>query len=150
MKKPETAITAGALTPTPRLLHGMGGIKNHRITRLTHNRQGTHIVHQGVITKRRATLAQQDLVIPSLSQLGSHIHHIPGGQKLSLFHIHRLACLGSCQQQVRLATQKSWDLKHIHMVSHLGTLLRSVHIGYNGQLKAVSDLVKNGHGLIQT
>ena len=75
--------------------------------------------------------------------------HVPGGQKLPLFHINNLACLTRCDQQIGLAAEEGGDLQDIHDVGGDRALPGFMDIGDQGQACGRLDLLKHPQCLLQ-
>ena len=87
----EFALAAGTGALAARLLDRMRGVNDHRIAGRRQHRQGAHVADQRVVTETGPALGQQNLVITGAGDLGGHMGHVPGRQKLPFFNIHRLA-----------------------------------------------------------
>ena len=127
----------------------MGGVKNHGCPGFPHDRQSTHVTHQVVITKARATLAGHEAVVVQTSlarrRAGfvDHVLHVMGREELPLFDVHRPARLGDRPDKVGLTAQKGRGLKHIHHRRHGGDLVFGMHVGQHGHLQLAFDFSQN-------
>jgi hypothetical protein len=72
----------------------VSGIEYHRTAGCPHHRQGTHIGYQVIVAKAGTPFADHDLRVANGTGLVNHVHHIPGGQKLPFFDVHRFALPG--------------------------------------------------------
>ena len=85
----ELALAARSAAQSTRKLHGMCRIEYHRTAGGAHDRQGTHIGHQVVISERCTALAHEYVVAAArLACLGNHIEHILRSEELALFDVH--------------------------------------------------------------
>ena len=106
----------------------MGGIDDHGIARLSHQRQALHINHEGVIAEARPALRQHDVIIAAFGDLIGNILHIPWREELPLFDVHDLACFGRGDQKICLAAQKGGDLQDVNMGGDALNLLLCMYV----------------------
>ena len=121
----------------------MGCVHYHRIAGLTHLWQRAHVSHKRVVAKRCATFCQKDTCVSSRFHLSHDIRHIPGGQKLSLLDVYCRARFGSCKNQVRLTTQKRWNLQNICDARYDAALLRPMHVGQHRHANCIFDALQH-------
>ena len=134
----------------------MGGIKDHRAAQGLELGQAPVIHHQGVVAKAAAPFSQPEAAAGGIQarfrHLVHHLGHVPGGQKLALFHIHHLLCashgLGGGFQQIGLAAEEGWDLEHIHDLGGGSGLVAFVDVGEHRHPKALAHLLEDFEALI--
>ena len=140
----EFAFAARRAALAARLLHRMGGVKDHRRAGvLRHDRQRAHIRYQRVVAERHAALGDQHVGIAGAGQLVDDIGHVPGRQKLALLDVDHLAGRRRGQQQIGLPAQKRRDLQHVDRLRGDRALLRLMHVGQHRQLQRVADFGKH-------
>jgi hypothetical protein len=139
----EAAVAAGAVAHPARLLHRMGGVEDHRVAGFGHDRQGAHVVDQGVVAKADAALGQQHVGVAGVGHLGGDVLHVPGRQELALLDVDRTAGAGGGDQEVGLAAQEGRDLQHVHGLGQQRALAGFVHVGQHRQAGHFADLGKD-------
>ena len=107
------AVAAGRCAETARFLYAMRGVKDHGDAQGLHLWDRSHVVDQPSIAEKRASLAQQDVLAAAGLELADDVLHVPGGEKLALFDVHRPARLGRRHQQIGLPGQKGGNLQQI-------------------------------------
>src|ERR1051325_1398598 len=80
---------------------------------LAHDRKRAHVNHQIIVAEACATLRQQQLLAPGAPRLLYNVARVRGREKLSLFDVDGAPCPDSRDDQIRLATKKSRDLKNV-------------------------------------
>ena len=104
----ELALTARRGALPARQLHRVGGIEDHRASRLAHDRQTAHVGDQIVIAEGSTPLAHHDAVAVEpgvdcgLAGLVGDIFHVVRRQKLPLLDIGRLAAGGHRTNEIGL------------------------------------------------
>ena len=144
-----TIPAAGGSLPA-RLLHGVCGIENHGIARLCHNRQGAHVADEGVVAETGAALREQDILIARTRDFCGDIFHVPGREELAFFNVNHRAGLPRREQQIRLTTQKRWNLQDINHFRDRGALFFLMNIGEYRQAKFFFEVLEHRQGLIET
>src|SRR5437868_9461031 len=91
----------------------MRHVKNDRHAKLAHDRKGTHVDHQVVITKTRAALRQHQLFTTNLMSLIDDVARVGGRQKLSFLDVDRLSGFRRSDDQISLSREKRRNLQNI-------------------------------------
>ena len=118
----------------------MGHIKKHGNLHFFHSVKAKHIDNEIVITKRAATLAQDDFIITGFKAFIDDMLHLMGCQKLCFFDINNRT--GFCHRcyQVGLATQKCGQLDNIRHCCHRLSLVGLVYVSDNGHIEGFFDV----------
>ena len=84
----DVALAAG-------LLDRMGRVENHGRAGLTARIGSARMSVTRVFSRNCAAFGEQDVDAPDLLELGDHVLHVPGGQKLPLLDVDRLPVLAA-------------------------------------------------------
>src|SRR4030042_219841 len=79
----------------------MGGIKDHRATDLLHDRNGTKVRNQFIVTKTSSSLGQKDLSIAGAVNLLHRSCHAFGCNELPLLNVDHFACRSHLKKKAR-------------------------------------------------
>ena len=135
----ETAVAARAVAQAARLLNRMGRVEDDWAPGLGHDRQGPHIVDQGVIAETDAAFGQKHIRVAGVGHFAGDIGHVLGRQKLPLFDVDDTARLGRGDQEICLAAEEGRDLKHVDHAGEQRALFALMNVGQNGQAPAFAD-----------
>ena len=84
-------------------LDGMRRVEDHRDAQCPHNRYGTEVDHEVIVSERGAPFRQKDAVIASRGHFIAHGAHIPRSHKLAFLDVDDAPRPRRRQEQVRLA-----------------------------------------------
>ena len=80
----KSSVASRTVAGPSRKLNAVGGIKNDQ-SMLPHEVKRAHIHYQVIVAKGSAPLSEQNLLVACGVNLGHHVSHVPGSQKLALF-----------------------------------------------------------------
>ncbi|ENN87028.1 hypothetical protein RHSP_12871 [Rhizobium freirei PRF 81] len=146
----ESTIAAGRAALPAGLLHGMGRIEDDRCAHCRHDRQRAHVGDERVIAERGAALAQKNVRIAAVVQLGKHILHVPGCQELPLLDVDDTAGLGGSDQKIGLAREKGRNLQDIDCLGDDGALFFCMNVGQNRKAVLFFQIGEDFHGFFET
>ena len=140
----EFALPARGAAEPAGLLHGMGGVKNHRRAGLRQNRQRAHVGHQRIVAERDAALGDEHVARARVGEFRHDILHVPRRKELPLLDIHRPPRSRGGDEEVGLAAKEGRDLQHVDGLRGERALRDLVHVGQHGQAEAVPDFGEHG------
>src|SRR6185369_6190122 len=84
-------LSTSCITETTRKLQRMSYVKNYGHAKLAHDRKRTHVHHEIVVAKTRATFSQQQLLAANLARLVDDVARIMGRQELAFLNVDSFA-----------------------------------------------------------
>ena len=98
---------------TARQLDTVGRIKDDGIAEAAHNREGTHVDDQVMITQADAPLGEHDIFIARMDNLIDDIFHVFRSQELAFFYVDAFTRCSRGFDQIRLPAEKGRNLDNI-------------------------------------
>lgn len=105
--------TASGGASRARQLRGVRDIETDWSTELAQITKTNEVVHQAVVTEEGSAFGQHRMATTALAQLAEYGRHLAGRHELTLLHVDGFAGVSRGLEQIRLATEKRWDLKHV-------------------------------------
>ena len=143
------SVASRAGSRTTWQLYAMSTIKNYRVAKGTHNREGTHIHNQIIVTEGSTTLCKKNLRAAPLMELVYHIPHISRGHKLAFLYINHSTTLSCCVKKVGLTAKKSRNLNNICYLGYRINLLLSMYICDNWYLQFILNGLQHFQAIFQ-
>src|SRR5262245_21880091 len=106
-------LPPGTLTLAAGELQTMRYIENNWTAETLHNGKTSEVHHEIVVAKGSATFGEQYPMTAGLADFLNGVFHFPGSEELPFLHVHDLAGLRSCEEQVRLTREERGDLKDV-------------------------------------
>jgi len=144
----ELRLTAAYPIGHRRLLHRMGGVKNHWRD-AAHDGQGAVIDHQRVVAEAGSALGKEDALIARRTDFLDRVGHIPWGNELAFLDVDGATGFAGGYQQIRLAAEKGGNLEHVHGFGGHGAVGRLVHIGQHRQAGVLGQAAQDARALDQ-
>src|SRR5687767_9604658 len=95
-------------------LQGMRRVKNYRHAKLFHDGKRSHIDDQIIVSKAHAAFSQHQTLTTGGLRFLDNVSGILGRKELALLDIYCAPGPGCFSNQIRLATEESGNLQHVH------------------------------------
>ena len=139
---------------SPRRLHAVSGVIDHRDTERLHDRNAAEVIDQAAISKCCSSLAEHDVAESAGFTFADSVPGIFRGNKLRLLDVDGRSVLhcsiGGRNQQVGLPGQEGGNLQNRTDFSNRGCLSRFVDIGCGGQPCPLADFFKQSQPSFQS
>jgi hypothetical protein len=135
----EFALAAGFVAAAARELNRMRGIENNGKTKTPHDREGTHVSHQVVVTESSPTFREEQALAASGFGFIGNFTHFQWGQKLALFEIYDFAGAHGGGDEIGLPAKKGGDLEDVGYGSGSRGLLLGVNVGKDRDADALAN-----------
>src|SRR5215831_4613067 len=109
-----------------------------------HDGKASEVNDKVVVSERGATVSQEQPIVTRFTHLVEDILHFPGREELAFFDVHDFAGLGSRDDEVCLAREKSGNLKDVEYGGCGFALGGIVDVGEDRDVELFTDVRKNG------
>ena len=136
----ECPVAAGVVSRSSGALDGMGAVKNDRIGKLGHDRQGAKVHDKVVVAEGRPPFAKKDAIVSCLADFLGGGSHVFGGHELALLEMDGAPRASGRLEKIGLTAEEGRNLQDVEDRGGVGNLVRSVNVRENRKGVAGSDL----------
>ena len=119
------------------------------ITGSLHDTETEHVHDQVVVTKVGASLAEQQLVVPTLSEFVDDVAHLLRAQELWFFNVDHSTCVSHRPNQIGLTGQEGGQLNDVGHLGGDGSFFRAMDIRDHGNAVGVFHGLKDLKSLLE-